>query len=223
MEQDVGERNYAKSSTYTRVIFEQPLHCRKKGLREPPIDSFKKFQQIYFLGAFQNGKSALKIPEIPFRAGQIAMQDRSQEDIFFSSRQQKLNSQANYTNFFAYVFKRKPAPRIFTKLLISPIVLLGLVNIRIIIYLDDMSLLGRIFQEFLMSRDTLISLVHYLGFVINLKKSVLHPVKQIEFLGLIIDTEKITLALLEKILKHCLNDIRRFSRSQKLQSKISQS
>ena len=76
------------------------------------------------------------------------------------------------------------------------------VNIRIIIYLDDMLLMERKLPEILMGRDTLIFLLQHLGFVINLKKSVLHPVKQIEFLGLVIDTEKMTFAFTEKKLKH---------------------
>lgn len=38
--------------------------------------------------------------------------------------------------------------------------------------------------------------------MINLKKSVLRPLKQIEFPGLIIDTEKMTLALSDKKIKH---------------------
>ena len=41
-----------------------------------------------------------------------------------------------------------------------------------------------------------------LGFVINRKKSVLHHVKQMEVLGLVIDTEKMTFTLSEKKLKH---------------------
>ena len=60
----------------------------------------------------------------------------------------------------------------------------------------------RMLPEILMVRDTLIFLLQHLGFVINLKKSFLHPVKQIEFLDLIIDTEEMTLALSEKKLKH---------------------
>ena len=56
--------------------------------------------------------------------------------------------------------------------------------------------------KILMARDTLIFLLQHLGFVINLKKSVLHPVKQIELLGLVIDTEKMTLTLSEKKLKY---------------------
>ena len=118
------------------------------------------------------------------------MQDRSQEGIFFSSPNK--NSQksvrfqwsGNLYKFLSLCFELGPTPRIFTKLLKVPMALLIRVNIRIIIYLDD--IMGR----------------KNLGFVINLKKSVLHPVKQIELLGLVIDTEKMTLTLSEKKLKY---------------------
>ena len=42
-----------------------------------------------------------------------------------------------------------------------------------------MLVMGRMLPEILMPRDTLIFLLQHVGFVINLKKSVLHPVKQI--------------------------------------------
>ena len=66
--------------------------------------------------------------------------------------------------------------------------------------LADMLLIGRTLPDILMARGTLIFLLH-LGFVINLRKVVLHPVKQTEFMGLVINTEKMTLALSEKKLK----------------------
>ena len=50
----------------------------------------------------------------------------------------------------------------------------------------------------LMSRNTLIFLLQHLGFVINLRKSVLTPSQQIEFLGLTIDTYTMTVALTEE-------------------------
>ena len=53
-------------------------------------------------------------------------------------------------------------------------------------------------KEILMVRDTLTFLIQNLSFMINLKKSFLYPVKQIEFLGLILDTEKMSLVLSEK-------------------------
>ena len=107
----------------------------------------------------------------------------------------------NLYQFLCLCFGLGPAPGILTKLLKVPIVLLRRVNIRIIIYLDDMLLMGRTLREILMARGTLIFLLQHLGFVVNLKKSVLHPVKQIDFLGLVIDTEKMTLALSEKKIK----------------------
>ena len=58
--------------------------------------------------------------------------------------------------------------------------------------------MGRMLPEILMVRDALVFLLQHLGFVIKLEKSVLHPVKQIEFLGLVIDTEKMTLVLSEQ-------------------------
>ena len=114
----------------------------------------------------------------------------------------RFQKSGNIYEFLCFSFGLGPAPRIFTKLLKVPIAFLRRVNIRIIIYLDDMLLMGRTLPEILMARDTLIFLLQYLGFVINLKKSVLHIVKQIEFLGLVIDTEKMTFTLSEEKLKH---------------------
>ena len=42
-----------------------------------------------------------------------------------------------------------------------------------------MLLIGRTLQDILMASDTLIFILQHLGFVINLKKSVLQPVQQI--------------------------------------------
>ena len=50
--------------------------------------------------------------------------------------------------------------------------------------------MGSTLQEIMTARDTLIFLLQNLGFVINLKKSILQPVKQLEFLGLQIEEYK---------------------------------
>ena len=72
-------------------------------------------------------------------------------------------------------FGLSPAPRIFTKLLEVPLSILRNLNIRIIIYLEDMLLLGKIFQEILTAKEIVISLLQHLGFFMNLKKSVINP------------------------------------------------
>ena len=62
--------------------------------------------------------------------------------------------------------------------------------------------MGSMLQAVLITRDTLIFLLQHLGFLINFKKSVLHPVKQVKFLGLMIDTKKMNLLFSDKKSKH---------------------
>ena len=65
-----------------------------------------------------------------------------------------------------------------------------------------MLLMESTLPEILMARDTLIFLLQHLDLVINLQKSVFYSVKQIEFLGLVIDIEKMNLAFSVKKIKH---------------------
>ena len=119
--------------------------------------------------------------------------------------------------FLCLCFVLGQAPRILTKLLKVPIVLLIGINIRFIIYRDDMLLMRRTLPVILMSRDKLIFLLQHFGFVINLKKSVLHPVKKNSVSGLNNRCRKNEFGSFREK-KMCLNIVRRFSYSQKLQS-----
>ena len=104
----------------------------------------------------------------------------------------------------AFVFSLGPAPKVFHKLLKITNALLSQINICLILYLDDMLLMGRILQEIMTSRDTLIFLLQNLGFVISLKMSIFHPVKQLEFLRLQINTEEMALSPTEEKLTHII-------------------
>ena len=90
----------------------------------------------------------------------------------------RLTWSGNLYEFLCLYFGLGAAPRIFSKLLKVPIALLRRLNIRLVIYLDDIFLMGRT-EEILMSRDTLIFLLQHLGFGINLKKSVLKSSQQV--------------------------------------------
>ena len=79
--------------------------------------------------------------------------------------------QVSYTNFCAYVLAWGSPPN-FHKIIESP-------N-----YLENILLMGHSIEEISMSRDIVIFLLQYLGFVINWKRSVLTPLQEIEFLGL---------------------------------------
>ena len=68
-------------------------------------------------------------------------------------------------------FGLSPAPVVFTKLLKVPISLLRKLNVRIIIYLDDVLLMPSSLEDLLMARDTLIFTLQHLGFLINITKS----------------------------------------------------
>ena len=65
--------------------------------------------------------------------------------------------------------------------------------------MDDMSLIGHTIGETLMARDTVILLLQQLGFVLNLKKSMLTPTERIEFLGVPVDSLIMTLSREESL------------------------
>ena len=100
--------------------------------------------------------------------------------------------------FLCLCFGLGPAPRNFTKLLKIPVPVLRRQNLLVIIYLDDMLLIGHTIEERLVARDTVIFLLQQLGFVLKLKKPVLTPTLRIEFLGVTVGSLIMTLSLPEK-------------------------
>jgi len=108
----------------------------------------------------------------------------------------------NLYKFQCLCFSLGPAPKIFTNLLKIPIAILRRLNVRIVIYLDDMLILGYSWEEVIQSRDTVIFLLQHLGFVMNQKKCVLKPSQEMVFLGLEVNSVTMTLSLTpEKLLK----------------------
>ena len=75
-----------------------------------------------------------------------------------------------------------PAQRIFTNLVKTPLAILR-INIWIIVNVDDMLFMTQTIEGLNMAKDTLIFLLHPLGFIIILKKSVLSATQKLEFLG----------------------------------------
>ena len=57
-----------------------------------------------------------------------------------------------------------------------------------------MRLLGRTIEEVLMAKDTVIFLLQHLGFITNLEKFGLIPTQNIEFLGLTVDSIRMTVS-----------------------------
>ena len=114
--------------------------------------------------------------------------------------------EGNLYGFLSLRFGLGPASRVFTKILKVQISLMGRINIRILIYLGGMLLMSQSIEIHLVARDTVIFLLQHLGFVINLKKSVMEPVQTIEYLGLVIDSTRMTLSLTGEKVKGILQE-----------------
>ena len=101
----------------------------------------------------------------------------------------------NLCEFLCLCFGLGPALKIFKKLSKIPISVLRRLMIRVIVYLNNLFILGNSMNEILMARDSVIFLLQYLGFVINMKKCVLDPAQGKEFLGFIANSQILTLPL----------------------------
>ena len=114
--------------------------------------------------------------------------------------------------FICLCFGLGPGPRIFTKLMKVPITILRRLNIRLIIYLDDMLILARTVEEALSHLHTVIYLLENLGFVINKKKSAMTPSTIMEFLGFIINSKDMTISLPEEKITNIKNKCTQISK-----------
>ena len=97
--------------------------------------------------------------------------------------------------FSCLPFGLSPAPRLFTKLLKPVVVALRRLGIRLVIYLDDLIILSDSKEGALRDLDITVGLLTSLGFLVNWDKSVLDPSRSIEFLGLLLDSVSLSLAL----------------------------
>ena len=101
----------------------------------------------------------------------------------------------NLFEFICLMFGLGLCPRIFTKLLKIPITILRRLNIRLIIYIDGTLIMGSSMSKLLMARDTMLYLLEELGFVINYEKSVLTSSTVMGFLGILINSQTMTLTI----------------------------
>ena len=102
--------------------------------------------------------------------------------------------EGNLYQLLCLCFGLGPAPRVFTKILTVQTSLLHRLNIRILIYLEDILLMPQSIERLLVARYTVIFLLQHLGFVINLKMSVKEPVQTVEYTSLVINLIQITLS-----------------------------
>ena len=83
------------------------------------------------------------------------------------------------------------APRVFTRILRPFVAKLRTEGIRTVIYLDDLLLIHH-------QKDTLRSLLSSLGFIVKLEKCSVEPARRLVFLGAVLDTTCMSVALPEE-------------------------
>lgn len=92
-------------------------------------------------------------------------------------------------------FGLSSAPWVFTKVTKPISSVLRRLGIRLILYLDDMLIMSQSQIEASSNLATVMTLLVGLGFIINLKKSVLSPTQRLDFLGFTLDSQKMTISL----------------------------
>lgn len=101
---------------------------------------------------------------------------------------------------FLYQFTCVPfglnvAPRIFTKLMKPIAPLLRQRGFKLVVYLDDLLLIGRDYNECKLLLKETEELLISLGFVLNYEKSIFTPSTEIQFLGYIFNSVNLSIRL----------------------------
>ena len=119
----------------------------------------------------------------------------------------RFNWEGTLYEFACLPFGLSIAPRVFTKIMKPVVALLRQLGIRLIIYLNDLLIMAQLKEILNCHASTTLHLLENLGFMINYLKSVLIPATKMEFLGFLIDSQAMTLALprdkVRKVKKEC--------------------
>ena len=92
-------------------------------------------------------------------------------------------------------FKVSSAPCTFTKLLKPVVATTRKLGSRTILYLDDMLIMAESMEKVRRHLAMAIELLTGLGFIVNVKKSILVPTQELEFLGFCLNSQDMTITL----------------------------
>lgn len=159
----------------------------------------KKVERVCSIRTFQDGRFSSS--QKHYDQKRFYVQNRSERSILLHSNTP--NSQeipeihlgGQLLQYTSLPFGLAAGPRLFTKVMKPIIAFLRRLGIRLLIYLDDILLLNQTKEGLMKDRDSLIWLLHNLGWLINWKKSVLEPTQTIEFLGLKVDSVEMSVYL----------------------------
>jgi len=185
---------------HRRGVRQQYISSRQEGRWPLPGYKPKESEFLCALPAFQNGGNSHVTGSVKKKGDFMVKLDL--KDAYFTVLVWK-----GHQKFLRFIWKETlwefaclpfglaSAPRTFTKIRKPVVATLRNLGIRLIIYLDDLLILADSEQTARLHLATAMNLLESLGFIINLKKSVLAPVHKIEFLGLSVDSVTLCLAL----------------------------
>ena len=99
------------------------------------------------------------------------------------------------------------APRVFTKLMRTVVERLRLMNIRLVIFIDDILVIGHSKEQCQQDSNKILKMLITLGWTINWEKSNLIPTQTIQFLGMKIDSHNMLFKVPREKLKSIKKDI----------------
>ena len=131
-----------------RPISEQYIYSEKEGWGQQTCDQPEGIKPINSFPIFQNGE--FTVAENSF--------GKKNEYFLRTTERVMFRWKGTLHQFLYLCFGLAPAPYVFTKLLKIPMTFLRRIGICIVIYLDDMLIIGRTREETIALRDTVILL-----------------------------------------------------------------
>ena len=129
----------------------------------------------------------------------------------------------NFYKFQAMPFGLSIAPRLFTQIMGNVVKTLVKLNIQILIYLDDILIIGSSVTDLLTKRLIVLRTLKDYGLIVNWNKSELVPTQEITFLGLIWNSKTMTVQLAEPLIEKILVKFQSLTFEQKANLKDMQS
>ena len=181
-------------------LLKQPFPCCQTFREEKASNKSPTFKKIRSESKIQDGEHFTS--ERHFETKQFSHQNRLKRCFLQHlpiAKTSRKYLQFIYHNklyqFCVLPFGISTAPRVFSKILKPVIALLRTRGISLIIYLDDLLIAAGTYIDCLNHTKQVISLLESLGFRTNYEKSMIIPTQKLEFLGFIIDSTSMSLAL----------------------------
>ena len=169
-----------------RRRFLQSVICNpKKGRKHASNYRPESSKSLHRHTAFSNGEFGYN--KVSSQTRSLHDQDRSQGRILFGSYSPSVAKQS-IPVLFSSVRGLNIAPSLFTRRMKPVAGFLRKRGVRLLLYLDDMLIIGSTLREVNDFTQMAVNLLKALGFIINQDKSVLTPTQVITFLGFAINS-----------------------------------